>query len=1120
MQNKTQFLMSYEQACRDDIPTIEPTFEEIETALESTYKLPSAGLVDILKFAHTGEYYNRAYSFQTEAEINNKAANGYGNPIISTTTESARTLIGKFGDDLAVYNEETSEPKVNENNEILYDITKGFRLNSRKNNGTHQKIIDGKTNEYTDRVIENNQTIFTLGLYYGNRRSNDNLMELRGFAVDLDIANEDTIKRIMEDCENNRLPKFNFISPSGTGLHLWYVLDKPIGFRDFDTTIVTDEKRKRKKKRTKKEKIDFLNNIVQTFVEQNFNKYCNKKQGIDKLTITQGYRIPGSPVKSKYGVHIMKSYQYSTNKNNIEDLINNYTNINLTEADLERIYKDISPAEWERRYKEMVANKETANSNSQPLQATSISTPQTVDSKKARVIDLEGKDSMKRLTKALLTFNGDLEGNRYYITMKLGALLKKAEDDNNIEWNPVFSQDFLYRWSELLSKNSNTPFTLQETMQAYNKGNPDKIYNYIANIIVSPRRIAQYPELSNLRQLIEGYYPVPKKNKNKKTEEEIKQAQRLGQAKAAKSRKKTTEKKREQAIIDAFKDLKPTDNTQKKQLRKLTQSAIDKKTSFRLSRDLEATINVADNSRKRVAINYQSLEKQAKRIADFIFTRENVHQFPSVRLFDKKLGYNQSSKTFNKIYKEAKNLHIRFYKTVEYVEKNTTVDERIQALKSRHLDGVSLENILYKKIVDKDNYDEYEDLLTNVYLLLNNVCPATIMENNNYYQEPTYIYKEARETTNYIPLIALIQSYHHGLSLNQVDLNRGYIEETKTIKGYNKQIQNKKHLNKLIQNIDKIIKANPGVFLLKDGIENKRLLLYKVDKRILNLFLQNPVDFVNLNIVNNCNDINLLEEAANLGYYTWERQLKKLAKQYLRTQKDIRIKSKSQIMSLINNNQDSYRERESLLPQISNTIFTKMNVENIVDFNLYYRLTNKFKEHQLISFDNEYIFMLTNEALFNISYYETSKDLDAIVDSLFNERNKHKKVRYKSTEYKDLITLEAIKIFEELTDTKRSMVIDVNLNQMLSKLDRELTIVNQLTGEIYELAILGEPEIPGELPSVLLCKCSYHHLHYNNTINYATENTSIEVTEDDHSRLMSYVHYLITKRLKQANLFQ
>lgn len=1117
MPNKTQFLMSYEQACRDDTPTIEPTFEEIETALESTYKLPSAGLVDILKFAHTGEYYNRAYSFQTEAEINSKAANGYGNPIISTTSESARTLIEKFGDDIAIYDEETKEPKVNENNEILYDITKGFRLNNRKNNGTHQKIIDGKTNEYTDRVIENNQSIFTLGLYYGNKRSNANLMELRGFAVDLDVANEDTIKRIMEDCENNRLPKFNFISPSGTGLHLWYVLDKPIGFRDFDTTIVTDEKRKRKKKRTKKEKIDFLNNIVQTFVEQNFNKYCNKKQGIDKLTITQGYRIPGSPVKSKYGAHIMKSYQYSTNKNNIEDLINNYTNINLTEADLERIYKDISPEEWERRYKAMIANKETATSNSQTSQTTPIEKPTIADSKKARVLDLEGKDSMKRLTKALLTFNGDLEGNRYYITMKLGALLKKAEDDNDIDWNPFFSQDFLYRWSELLSKNSSTPFTLQETMQAYNKGNSDRIYNYIANLIVSPRRIAQYPELRNLRELIEGYYPVPKKDKNKKTEEEIKQAQRLGQAKAAESRKRKTEKKREQAIIDAFKDLKPTDNTQKKQLQKLTQSAINRQTSFRLSRDLEATTNVADNSRKRVAINYQSLEKQAKKIADFIFTRENVNQFPSVRLFYKKLGYNQSSKTFNGIYDTAKDLHIRFYKTVEYVEKHTTVDERIQTLKSRHLDGVSLENILYKKIVDKDNYDEYEDLLTNVYLLLNNVCPATIMENNNYYQEPTYIYKEARETTNYIPLIALIQSYHHGLSLNQVDLNRGYIEETKTIREHNKQIQDKKYKRRLIQEIDKNIKSNPGVFLLKDRVEN--IIVYKIDKKILNLFLQNPVDFVNLNIVNNCDDIDLLEESVNLGYYTWERQLKKLVKQYLRTQKNIAIKSKSQIVSLIKNNQDSYRERESILPQVSNTIFTKMNVENIVDFNLYYRLANKFKEHKLISFDNEYIFMLTDEALFNISYYETPRDLDAIVDSLFNERNKYKKVNYKATEHKDLITLEAIKIFEELTDTKRSTIIDVNLNK-LNKLDSKLTIVNQLTGEIYELAILGEPEIPCELPSMLPYKSSFQHLHYNESTDYATENTSIEVTEDEHSRLMSYIHYLITKRLKQASLLK
>lgn len=1114
MPNKTQFLMSYEQACRDDTPTIEPTFEEIETALESTYKLPSAGLVDMLNFAHTGEYYNREHSYQTEAEINSKAANGYGNPIISTTSESARTLIEKFGDDIAIYDEETEEPKLNENNEILYDITKGFRLNNRKNNGTHQKIINGKTNEYTDRVIENNQSIFTLGLYYGNKRSNANLMELRGFAVDLDVANEETINRIMEDCENNKLPKFNFISPSGTGLHLWYVLDKPIGFRDFDTTIVTDSKKKKKKQRTKKEKIDFLNSLVQTFIEQNFNKYCNKKQGIDKLTITQGYRIPGSPVKSKYGDHTMKSYQYATDKYNIENLIENYTSLQLTEEDLERIYKDISPEEWERRYKEMV--KEVATSNSQPFQTTLIEKPTIADSKKARVLDLEEKNSMKRLTKALLTFNGDLEGNRYYITMKLGALLKKAEDDNDIDWNPFFSQDFLYRWSELLSKNSSTPFTLQETMQAYNKGNPDRIYNYIANIIVSPRRLAHYPELRNLRRLIEGYYPVPKKNK--KSEEEIKQAQRLGQAKAAKSRKRKTEKKREQAIIDAFKDLKPTDNTQKKQLQKLTQSAINKQTSFRLSRDIEIIENIADNSRKRVAINYQSIEKQAKKIADFIFTREDVHQFPSVRLFYKKLGYNQSSKTLDALYSTAKDLHKRFYTLLSYEAKHTTVDERIQALKSRHLDGVSLENILYKKIVDKDNYDEYEDLLTNVYLLLNNVCPATIMENNNYYQEPTYIYKEARETTNYIPLVALIQSYHHGLSLNQVDLNRDYIEETKTIREHNKQIQDKKYKRRLIQEIDKIIKSNPGVFLLKDRVEN--IIVYKIDKRILNLFLKNPVDFVNLNIVNNCNDIDLLEETANLGYYTWERQLEKLAKQYLRTQKNITIKSKNQIVSLVKNNQDSYRERESLLPQVSNTIFTKMNVENIVDFNLYYKLANKFKEHKLISFDNEYIFMLTDEALFNISYYETPKDLDAIVDSLFNERNKHKKVSYKATEHKDLITLEAIKIFEELTDTKRSMVIDVNLNQMLNKLDRELTIINQLTGEIYELTILGEPEIDDKLPSMLPYKNALHRLHYNKATNYATENTFIEATEDDHSRLMSYIHYLITKRLKQASLLK
>lgn len=113
--------------------------------------------------------------------------------------------------------------------------------------------------------------------YWGKARNGDNARFLYAVTVDLDGVEMKHLENILYQIDNELLPKPTYLVNSGNGIHLYYVLEKPVAMY------------KQVQKRLKDFKYAFIRRI--------WNKYTSNLIEPQMQGILQGFRMVGSQTK-------------------------------------------------------------------------------------------------------------------------------------------------------------------------------------------------------------------------------------------------------------------------------------------------------------------------------------------------------------------------------------------------------------------------------------------------------------------------------------------------------------------------------------------------------------------------------------------------------------------------------------------------------------------------------------------------------------------------------------------------------------------------------------------------------------------------------------------------------
>lgn len=134
--------------------------------------------------------------------------------------------------------------------------------------------------------------------YIGRNRTAKNSRFLYAFAIDLDGVGKQQIEDIFYQYKNDVMPKPNIIVSSGNGLHLYYILEKPIALFDNIKILL---------KRFKYGLIDLV-----------WNSYTSSVKKRQYQGIFQGFRIPET--KTKFGEVVRAFYLENSELYTIEKL--------------------------------------------------------------------------------------------------------------------------------------------------------------------------------------------------------------------------------------------------------------------------------------------------------------------------------------------------------------------------------------------------------------------------------------------------------------------------------------------------------------------------------------------------------------------------------------------------------------------------------------------------------------------------------------------------------------------------------------------------------------------------------------------------------------------------------
>lgn len=164
-------------------------------------------------------------------------------------------------------------------NAILTNITKKYNRVVTNDLYILDEAFNSKTDNYIIRPIS----------YAGRRPIKENARELYALTIDLDGIIVDGknnfplgIDAFMNFCEQEIIPVPTFIVGSGSGVHLYYIFDKPI--KIYLNTI------------SFKELNNLRNALIRKIWDKPITRYSDEKD-IQYESIWQGFRVVGSPTK-------------------------------------------------------------------------------------------------------------------------------------------------------------------------------------------------------------------------------------------------------------------------------------------------------------------------------------------------------------------------------------------------------------------------------------------------------------------------------------------------------------------------------------------------------------------------------------------------------------------------------------------------------------------------------------------------------------------------------------------------------------------------------------------------------------------------------------------------------
>lgn len=165
--------------------------------------------------------------------------------------------------------EKKGHPEDGKANGILCDI--------QDEKGRHSIVFDDL--EAIKEHLGNDFVIISPVAYFGKRRTSNNASMLYGFCFDLDGVEIQQLQQIMDWLENPHFPRATYISNSGGGLHLYYLLKTPIPlYKSIQKKLST----------FKHELTDLIWNKYTSTIDVKKRQY----QGI-----FQGFRMVGSKTK-------------------------------------------------------------------------------------------------------------------------------------------------------------------------------------------------------------------------------------------------------------------------------------------------------------------------------------------------------------------------------------------------------------------------------------------------------------------------------------------------------------------------------------------------------------------------------------------------------------------------------------------------------------------------------------------------------------------------------------------------------------------------------------------------------------------------------------------------------
>lgn len=187
---------------------------------------------------------------------------------------------------------------------------------SENKKGHHRIIL--KDDEETMSFIEGRQFALIAPItYVGRTNTSINARYLYAFGFDLDGVGLKQLRALVRMMQDDYMPMANIITSSGHGLHLYYLLDKPMPLYQENLTILNKLKHG-------------LTNLI-------WNDKTSIYEDRQHQSVFQGFRLPGT--LTKFGevircFHILEAPVYSVEK------LNEYLSaFKLSEVELEQLRK-------------------------------------------------------------------------------------------------------------------------------------------------------------------------------------------------------------------------------------------------------------------------------------------------------------------------------------------------------------------------------------------------------------------------------------------------------------------------------------------------------------------------------------------------------------------------------------------------------------------------------------------------------------------------------------------------------------------------------------------------------------------------------------------------------------